>query len=41
MSMARFWRNQQQAFELLAPVYGWFTDRQSTQCFNTYLSRSI
>jgi len=29
MSMARFWRDQgkqQQARELLAPVYGWFTE---------------
>jgi predicted ATPase len=29
MSMARLWRNQskpQQARELLAPVYGWFTE---------------
>jgi hypothetical protein len=28
MSLARFWRSQgkvQQARELLAPVYGWFT----------------
>ena len=29
MSLARFWRDQgktQQASELLAPVYGWFTE---------------
>jgi predicted ATPase len=29
MSMARLWRNQgkqQEALELLAPVYGWFTE---------------
>jgi predicted ATPase len=29
MSMARLWRDQgkvQQACELLAPVYGWFTE---------------
>jgi len=29
MSMARLWRDQgklQQALELLAPVYGWFTE---------------
>jgi predicted ATPase len=29
MSMARLWRNQgklQQARELLAPVFGWFTE---------------
>ena len=29
MSMARLWRDQgkrQQASELLAPVYGWFTE---------------
>jgi predicted ATPase len=29
MSLARFWRDQgkpQQARELLAPVYGWFTE---------------
>ena len=29
MSMARLWRDQgkvQQAHELLAPVYGWFTE---------------
>jgi hypothetical protein len=29
MSMARLWRDQgkaQQARELLAPVYGWFTE---------------
>jgi predicted ATPase len=29
MSMARLWRNQgktQQARELLAPIYGWFTE---------------
>jgi predicted ATPase len=29
MSMARLWRDQgkrQEAFELLAPVYGWFTE---------------
>jgi predicted ATPase len=29
MSMARLWRDQgkrQQAYDLLAPVYGWFTE---------------
>jgi predicted ATPase len=29
MSMARFWRSRgerQQAYNLLAPVYGWFTE---------------
>jgi predicted ATPase len=29
MSMARLWRDQgkrQQAHELLAPIYGWFTE---------------
>ena len=34
MSMARLWRNQgqpQQARELLAPVYGWFTERFDTR----------
>jgi predicted ATPase len=33
MSMARLWRNQgkpQQARELLAPVYGWFTEGHDT-----------
>jgi len=33
MSMARLWRSQgkgQQARELLAPVYGWFTDGHNT-----------
>jgi hypothetical protein len=33
MSMARLWRDQgkaQQAHELLAPVYGWFTERFET-----------
>ena len=33
MSMARLWRDQgklQQARELLAPVYGWFTERFDT-----------
>jgi predicted ATPase len=33
MSVARLWRDQgkpQQARELLAPVYGWFTE-----CFDT------
>jgi predicted ATPase len=34
MSMARLWRNQgrpQQARELLAPVYGWFTEGFDTR----------
>jgi predicted ATPase len=34
MSMARFWRSQgkpQQARELLAPVYGWFTEGFDTR----------
>ena len=34
MSMARLWRNQgrvQQARQLLAPVYGWFTERFDTR----------
>jgi hypothetical protein len=34
MSMARLWRDQgkqQQARELLAPVYGWFTDGFDTR----------
>ena len=34
MSMARLWRDQgkpQQARELLAPVYGWFTGRRRSQ----------
>ena len=34
MSMARLWRNQgkvQQARELLAPVYGWFTEGFETR----------
>ena len=33
MSMARLWRDQgkpQQARELLAPVYGWFTEGHDT-----------
>jgi predicted ATPase len=33
MSMARLWRDQgkpQQASELLAPVYGWFTEGFNT-----------
>jgi hypothetical protein len=33
MSMARLWRDQgerQQAHDLLAPVYGWFTGRFDT-----------
>jgi len=33
MSMARLWRDQgkpQQARELLAPVYGWFTEGPDT-----------
>jgi predicted ATPase len=33
MSLARLWRDQgkvQQARELLAPVYGWFTERFDT-----------
>jgi predicted ATPase len=33
MSMARLWRDQgkvQQARELLAPVYGWFTEGHNT-----------
>jgi predicted ATPase len=34
MSMARLWRHQgkvQQARELLAPVYGWFTEGFDTR----------
>ena len=34
MSMARLWRDQgktQQARELLAPVYGWFTEEFDTR----------
>jgi predicted ATPase len=34
MSLARLWRDQskvQQARELLAPVYGWFTDGFETR----------
>src|SRR5215469_5950082 len=34
MSLARFWRDQdkvQQARELLAPVYGWFTEGFDTR----------
>jgi predicted ATPase len=34
MSMARLWRDQgkvQQARELLAPVYGWFTEGFNTR----------
>jgi class 3 adenylate cyclase/predicted ATPase len=34
MSMARLWRNQgkvQQARELLAPIYGWFTEGHNTR----------
>jgi predicted ATPase len=34
MSMARLWRDQgrtQQALELLAPVYGWFTEGFDTR----------
>ena len=34
MSLARLWRDQgkvQQARELLAPVYGWFTEGHSTR----------
>ena len=34
MSMARLWRSQgkaQQARELLAPVYGWFTEGFDTR----------
>jgi predicted ATPase len=34
MSMARFWRDKgkpQQARELLAPVYGWFTEGFDTR----------
>ena len=33
MSMARLWRDQgksRQAFELLAPIYGWFTEGLDT-----------
>jgi predicted ATPase len=26
MSMARLWRERQRAYDLLAPVYGWFTE---------------
>jgi len=34
MSLARLWRDQgkaQQARELLAPVYGWFTEGHDTR----------
>ena len=34
MSMARFWRDQgkrDEARELLAPVYGWFTEGHETR----------
>jgi predicted ATPase len=34
MSLARLWRDQgkpQQAYELLAPVYGWFTEGFETR----------
>jgi predicted ATPase len=34
MSLARIWRDQgkvQQAYELLAPVYGWFTEGFDTR----------
>jgi predicted ATPase len=34
MSMARFWRNQgkpDEARDLLAPVYGWFTEGFDTR----------
>ena len=34
MSLARFWRDQgkvQQAREVLAPVYGWFTEGHNTR----------
>ena len=34
MSLARLWRSQgkvQQARELLAPVYGWFTEGHNTR----------
>jgi len=34
MSMARLWRDQgkpQQARELLAPVYGWFSEGHNTR----------
>ena len=34
MSMARLWRDQgrtQQALELLAPIYGWFTEGFNTR----------
>ena len=34
MSLARLWRDQgksQQAYELLAPVYGWFTEGFDTR----------
>jgi hypothetical protein len=33
MSMARLWRDQgkpRRAFELLAPIYGWFTEGLDT-----------
>ena len=36
MSLARLWRDQgkvQQARELLAPVYGWFTEGFDTRRF--------
>jgi predicted ATPase len=36
MSLARLWRDQgkvQQARELLAPVYGWFTEGFDTRDF--------
>jgi predicted ATPase len=34
MSMARLWRDQaraREAYELLAPVYGWFTEGFATK----------
>jgi predicted ATPase len=34
MSMARLWRDQgkrQQAYDLLSPVYGWFTEGFDTR----------
>ena len=40
MSLARLWRDQQkpqQARELLAPVYNWFTDPNSTSRSHTYV----
>src|SRR5262249_4436078 len=51
MSLARLWRDQgkvQQTRELLAPVYGWFTEgfetrdlRQRRRCWRSWRRRSV